>query len=129
MKKQTTPLLLALALCLGICVPAFAAGAFSDVPQSGWAAPYVEQAAEKGWVSGVGGGKYEPNASVTYSQFAVMLGFMPMIPPPSPPGRSGGPPPVRRPPATVSSRTPIWPALRPGIPQPTPPSSGSRWPR
>ena len=73
MKKQTTSLLLALALCLGICVPAFAAGAFSDVPQSGWAAPYVEQAAEKGWVSGVGGGKYEPNASVTYSQFAVML--------------------------------------------------------
>lgn len=74
MKKQTTSLLLALTLCFGLAVPALAANAFSDVPQSNWAAPYVEQAAEKGWVSGVGGGKYEPDASVTYSQFAVMLG-------------------------------------------------------
>ena len=73
MKKQTTSLLLALALCFGLAVPALAANAFSDVPGGNWAAPYVEQAAEKGWVSGVGGGKYEPNASVTYSQFAVML--------------------------------------------------------
>ena len=71
--KKTTSLLLALALCLGLALPALAAGAFTDVPQSNWAAPYVERAAAKGWVSGVGGGKYEPNASVTYSQFAVML--------------------------------------------------------
>ena len=71
--KKTTSLLLALALCLGMCVPAFAAGMFIDVFGSNWACPYVEQAARAGWVSGVGSGMYEPNTSVTYSQLAVML--------------------------------------------------------
>ena len=71
--KQTTSLLLALALCLGLAVPALAAGGFTDVPENNWASPYVERAAQAGWVSGTGNGKYEPDQSVTYSQFAVML--------------------------------------------------------
>ena len=74
MKKKTVSLLLALALTLGLAVPALAAGAFADVPQNGWAAPYVEQAAQAGWVTGVGGGKFMPDGQVTYAQLVTMLG-------------------------------------------------------
>ena len=66
---------LVLTLLAGLCVPAAAAGtAFTDVPQGQWYYTWVTKAAQAGWVNGVGGGKYEPNKSVTFSQFAVMLG-------------------------------------------------------
>ena len=65
----------ALCLCAALCTPALAAGqSFSDVPAGQWYHRWVTEAAGRGWVSGVGGGKYEPGKSVTYSQFAVMLG-------------------------------------------------------
>lgn len=66
---------LVLALLAGLCIPAFAAGkTFTDVPAGNWAYSFVQRAADQGWVSGVGGGRYSPNSHVTYSQFAVMLG-------------------------------------------------------
>lgn len=46
---------------------------FGDVSADKWYYTWVTKAAQAGWVSGVGGGRYEPNKSVTYSQFAVML--------------------------------------------------------
>lgn len=46
---------------------------FTDVPATHWAYQYVEEAYSKGYVSGVGGGRYDPNGQVTYSEFAAML--------------------------------------------------------
>ena len=51
-----------------------AAPTFIDVPEDTWYYTWVTKAAQQGWVSGVGNGKYEPGESVTYSQFAIMLG-------------------------------------------------------
>src|SRR5690554_2947473 len=45
---------------------------FTDV-QKHWSESYVELAAAKGLVEGVGGGKYEPDRTVTRAEFAVML--------------------------------------------------------
>lgn len=65
---------LVLALMMGLCTPALAAGkAFSDVPAGVWYTKYIERAAANKWVSGVGGGKYQPNAHVTYGQFCTMI--------------------------------------------------------
>jgi hypothetical protein len=44
---------------------------FSDVPA--WAAPYVEAAFNAGIISGVGGGKFSPNANVTREMAVVIL--------------------------------------------------------
>lgn len=46
---------------------------FTDVPQNQWYYTWVTKAAQAGWVSGIGGGKFDPNGKVTYSQFATML--------------------------------------------------------
>lgn len=42
-----------------------AAPTFSDVPEGHWAYAYVAEAAEQGWVSGVGGGLFAPDRQVT----------------------------------------------------------------
>lgn len=73
--RKIINIVLVLTLLAGLCVPAAAAGTtFTDVPQGQWYYTWVTKAAQAGWVNGVGGGKYEPNKSVTFSQFAVMLG-------------------------------------------------------
>lgn len=74
--KRILSALLAAALMAGLTVQALAASedTFSDVSADKWYYTWVTKAAQAGWVSGVGGGRYEPNKSVTYSQFAVMLG-------------------------------------------------------
>ena len=69
--KRLISALLSLGLCLGLCVPAFAAESFTDV--DGWAAPYIERAASLGLVSGVGEGRFAPDSQVSYREFAVML--------------------------------------------------------
>lgn len=46
---------------------------FTDVPATHWAYQYVEEAYSKGYVSGVGGGRYDPNGQVTYAEFAAMV--------------------------------------------------------
>ena len=46
---------------------------FSDVPATAWYAGYVEYCAGAGYVSGVGNGKFDPDAKVTGVQFAKML--------------------------------------------------------
>ena len=76
MKKRILPALLAVTLMAGLTVQALAASedTFTDVTADKWYYTWVTKAAQAGWVSGVGGGKYEPGKSVTYSQFAVMLG-------------------------------------------------------
>ena len=52
--------------------PNTAAAAFSDL-KGHWAAGYVQAAYRQGLVSGVGGGRYAPDAPVTRQEIAVML--------------------------------------------------------
>ncbi len=82
MRKRTFTFLLALALSMGLTTPCSAANAtprFYDVPTDNWAYPYVEKAAENGWITGYSNGQFGPNDKVTYAQFCVMLvsGFFP----------------------------------------------------
>lgn len=75
MKKRILSVLLTAALMTSLVVPALAATPkFDDVPQNQWYYTWVTKAAQAGWVSGIGGGKFDPHGKVTYSQFAVMLG-------------------------------------------------------
>ena len=66
--------LLALLLCLA-AVPALAAEGptFSDVDPNHWSYPYVEWAAERGFVKGVGEGRFNPNGTVTRAEACKVL--------------------------------------------------------
>ncbi|MGN1349621.1 MAG: S-layer homology domain-containing protein [Anaerovoracaceae bacterium] len=57
----------------GADVSSYAAGAFSDVPQGRYYTGYVAWASENGIVSGVGGGRFDPDGRVTREQMAVIL--------------------------------------------------------
>ena len=46
---------------------------FSDVPATHWAAKYVQYCADAGIVAGVGNGKFDPDAKLTATQWALML--------------------------------------------------------
>jgi len=46
---------------------------FADVQKKHWAKSYVELAAAKGLVEGVGGERYDPDKAVTRAEFTVML--------------------------------------------------------
>ena len=46
---------------------------FSDVPATHWAAKYVQYCADAGIVNGVGNGKFDPDAKLTATQWALML--------------------------------------------------------
>ena len=66
--------LLALLLCVST-VPALAADGptFSDVDPNHWFYPYVEWAAERGFVKGVGEGRFNPNGTVTRAEACKVL--------------------------------------------------------
>lgn len=46
---------------------------FQDVPSSHWSYSYVTRAAENGWVTGIGDGKFAPDDTLTYAQFYAMV--------------------------------------------------------
>ena len=73
MKKRLTSILLAAVLAMTMVVPAQAANTFTDVSSKYWAYDAIEEMAEKGIVSGVGNGKFNPNGYVTLAQFVSML--------------------------------------------------------
>jgi len=50
-----------------------AEGTFADVAANAWYADAVNWAAEQGYVSGVGDGKFAPDASITREQMALIL--------------------------------------------------------
>jgi len=52
--------------------PVFAGSGFSDVPADYWAAKYINKLAQAGYVTGVGGGKYDPEGKLTRAQMAVI---------------------------------------------------------
>ena len=72
MKKFMISLLTAM-LVLGFCTCTASARSFSDVPSSHWAYNYIEEAVEKGFVNGVGSGKYDPNGQISNAQFITMM--------------------------------------------------------
>ena len=49
-------------------------GYFTDVAKGSWYAPSVNAMAAIGLVSGVGGGKFDPNATITQEEFITVLG-------------------------------------------------------
>ncbi|MDR1589006.1 MAG: S-layer homology domain-containing protein [Oscillospiraceae bacterium] len=57
----------------GVDVSVYSGASFDDVPEEQYYAPYVKWASEKGIVSGVGGNRYDPDASVTREQMAAIL--------------------------------------------------------
>lgn len=70
-KTKLFSFLLALLVCTAT---AFAAApSFTDVLANYWAYNYIEQAAENGWVNGVGNGKYAPEDKVTGAEFVTMV--------------------------------------------------------
>ena len=70
--KKLLSLLLALALCAALSVPALAAE-FRDVPQSHTFHAAIQECAAKGITSGYADGSFKPAAKVTRAQFCVML--------------------------------------------------------
>lgn len=75
MRKRILSAILATTLMASLTVQALATDTpqFTDVPQNQWYYTWVTKAASQGWVSGIGGGKFDPNGKVTYCQFATML--------------------------------------------------------
>lgn len=70
--KKLVSLFLALALSLGLCVPALAVE-FSDVPASHAFHDAIADCSEKGIVGGYSDGTFRPTNTVTRSNFVVML--------------------------------------------------------
>lgn len=56
----------------GVFIAAQNPVSFTDV-KNHWGKPYIQLAAAKGLVEGVGGGLYDPNRSVTRAEFTAML--------------------------------------------------------
>ncbi len=54
-------------------VAPYTTSSFSDVKVGSWYAPYVQWAYSKGIVSGVGNGRFNPNAAVSRQDMVVML--------------------------------------------------------
>lgn len=51
----------------------YSGGSFSDVPSGQYYSAYVKWASENGIVSGVGGGRFQPNGEVTREQMASIM--------------------------------------------------------
>ncbi|MGI6254651.1 MAG: S-layer homology domain-containing protein [Acutalibacter sp.] len=71
-KRLVSALLCALLLCMAIPLQA-AAASFSDVSWSAWYRPAVNALADKGILSGTGGNRFSPNATLTRAEFVTML--------------------------------------------------------
>ena len=71
--KRMLSLILALILSFSLCLPAIAAGGFSDVPATHWAYQDIMACAEQGIVQGFSDGTFRPEEKVTDVQFIVMM--------------------------------------------------------
>lgn len=76
MKKYLSAAL-ALTLCVGMIVPASAAGqTFTDVPQSHWANEFIDYAVDKGYFSGTGADTFSPDGTMTRAMLWTVLSRM-----------------------------------------------------
>lgn len=83
------PLLAWLLLAFAPAAPA----AFSDVPASHWARPFIDAMVRRGFVSGYPDGTFKPNQAVTRAEFAAMIsGALNLAALSTVPGRAGTPP-------------------------------------
>lgn len=76
MKKKLLSLALALAMCLGLTIPAFAAGTvgnFTDVKAGDWFAEPVRWAVEKNITAGTSATTFSPSANCTVAQILTFL--------------------------------------------------------
>lgn len=82
MKKRLISFALALALCLGLTLPALAASFegsvlfsahYSDIPEGHWSEKSVERAAALGLFQGIGGGKFGRGQPITRAAFVTAL--------------------------------------------------------
>ena len=74
--KKITSLLLVLvmtAAAVAIALPAHAKSAFADVEDGRWSAPSIAYAVNAGYMNGVGGGKFDPEGSLTRAMVATVL--------------------------------------------------------
>ncbi len=64
-----------LLICIGILnsVPLASALTFSDVPSSHWAYTSIDYMSENGYMLGTGGGRFEPDATLTRAQVITVL--------------------------------------------------------
>ena len=74
MKRKLFSVVLSAALMLNLCIlPAKASATFTDVPSGVWYESFVEKAAQKHIVDGVGNGKFAPNLSLSNASFVTMV--------------------------------------------------------
>lgn len=62
-----------LARAMGADLSSYTYTSFTDCPTGTWYTPSVVWAAQKGYVTGTGNGKFSPNATITREQAAVMF--------------------------------------------------------
>ena len=82
-KKKWTALACALSLCVGLALPAAAAGNFVDVPDGAWYTAEVNAAAEKGYMTGVDSTHFVPLGNVTRATVITVLWRMEGSPAPA----------------------------------------------
>ena len=74
MKRILSVILAALTLCGALAAAAHGAGSpFSDVPADRWSCEAVNYAYEKGLMKGVGGGKFDPEGTMTRAMVVTVL--------------------------------------------------------
>ena len=73
LKRQWMTLLCTAALTAGLTLSAGAAGTFADVPAGAWYEEAVASAAEKGYMTGVDGTHFAPEARVTRATVVTVL--------------------------------------------------------
>ena len=56
-----------------LVVPAGAADAFTDVPETHWAYEYIRNAVDYGLINGVGNGRFDPEGEVTGAEYLTMI--------------------------------------------------------
>ena len=74
MKKTISLLLAAVMIAAAFAaVPVSAEAAFSDVEDGRWSAASIEYAVKNGYMNGVGGGRFDPEGSLTRAMVATVL--------------------------------------------------------
>ena len=71
--KKSSAAVLALFLLAGAAPRSLAADRFVDVPSNAWYASAVDYVSEAGLFSGVGGGRFAPNASMSRAMLVTVL--------------------------------------------------------
>lgn len=71
--KRFTALACAGVLAITLTLPAFAAGTYSDLPQTHWAYRSMDTAAQLGIINGVSANTMAPSAGLTWGQYIAMI--------------------------------------------------------